>query len=152
MSYTPNQRDIDRLIEQFHSNETRPNTNWTAQFPTLVRNEQPHTKLYLAKREQSNLDNDFRNEQEILETISEQLKKRARPEKRSKQGKESSHCGSSDYAAPMPNIFVHLFVFAMKAWHLILSAVALQYMNLYKCHVHEYSVFCYVSLHDNCVD
>ena len=33
-------------------------------------------------------------------TISEQLKKRARPEKISEQGKESSHCGSSDYTAP----------------------------------------------------
>ena len=59
MGYTPDQRDMDRLIEQFPSNETWPNTNWTPQTPSLVRNEQPHPKLYLAKKEQSNLDNEF---------------------------------------------------------------------------------------------
>ena len=59
MNYTPNQRDMDRLIQQNPSNETQPNTNWTPQPPTVARNEQPHPKLYLAKREGSNFNSDF---------------------------------------------------------------------------------------------
>ena len=39
MNYIPDQGDMDKLIEQFPSNETQPNTNWTPQPPTLVRNE-----------------------------------------------------------------------------------------------------------------
>ena len=95
MNYNHDQRDMDRLIEQFPSNEIWPGTNCTPQHPTLIRDEQPHPKLYLAKR-----DNDFGYEEEISETISEQLKKMARKEKRSKQGKEGSHCGSNDYIIP----------------------------------------------------
>ena len=51
MNYVPDQRDMDRLIKQFPSNETQHNTNWIPQPQTLVRNEQTHPKLYLAKRE-----------------------------------------------------------------------------------------------------
>ena len=38
----------------------------------------------------------------MSETIYEQIKKRVRQEKRSKQGKEGSHCRYSDYTAPSP--------------------------------------------------
>ena len=50
MNYTPDQRDIDILSGQFPSIETQPVTNWTPQPPTWVRKEQPHPKLYSAKR------------------------------------------------------------------------------------------------------
>ena len=48
------------------------------------------------------MDNNFGYILDLSENIPEELKKRARPEKGSKHGKESSHCGSSDYAAPTP--------------------------------------------------
>ena len=80
MNYAPDLRHMDRLTEQFPSNATKSSTNWTPQCPTLTRVE-PHPKLYLAKREESNLGNDSGYEQEISEIISEELKRRARPEK-----------------------------------------------------------------------
>ena len=83
MNYAPDQRDMDRLIEQLHSNETWPSTNWTPHPPTLTK-EESHPKLYLAKMEERNLGNNFGYKQEISEIISEQLKKKARPEKKIK--------------------------------------------------------------------
>ena len=83
MNYAPDQRDMDRLNEQFSSNETQPSTNWIPQTP---RNEQPYPKLYLVKSEEGNLDNDFGYESQISKTISEQLKKRVQPEKKIKAG------------------------------------------------------------------
>ena len=34
MNYTPDQKDKDRLMEQFPFSETQPNTIWTSQLPT----------------------------------------------------------------------------------------------------------------------
>ena len=56
--------------------------------PTLIGNEQSHPWLYLVKREGVNFDNDFGYDLDILENIPEQLKKRARPDKKLKHGKE----------------------------------------------------------------
>ena len=46
----------------------------------------------------------FRYDLDLSENIPEQLKKRARTEKRSKHGREGSHCRSSDYSAPIPSL------------------------------------------------
>ena len=43
INYVLDQRDMDRIIEQFPSNDILPSTNWTPQPPTLIRNEQSHS-------------------------------------------------------------------------------------------------------------
>ena len=48
------------------------------------------------------MDNNFGYNIDLSETISEQPKKRARPEKTPIHSREDSHCGSSDYAALAP--------------------------------------------------
>ena len=53
------EKNVGRISEQFPNNDIRPRTNWTLQPPTLIRNEKPHPKLYLVKREESNRDNDL---------------------------------------------------------------------------------------------
>ena len=53
----------------------------TPQPTTLIRNCQSHPKLYAIKREESNMDNNFGYDLNLSENTSEQLKKRARPEK-----------------------------------------------------------------------
>ena len=93
--------ETQRQIEKFCSNETQPSTYWTIPTSILTRNEHPHPKLYPVEREGSNLDIEFGYKQEMSET-SKQLKKRARPEKRLKQSKESSYCGSSNLTALTP--------------------------------------------------
>ena len=50
------------------------------------------------------MDNTFGYDIDFSENISDQVKKRARPEKRPKHSKEGSHCWSSEYAAPTPTL------------------------------------------------
>ena len=103
INWATDRRNVDRISKQLPNNDIRPNTNWTSQPPTLTRVWKTYHKKYLVKRgKKSNMDNNFGYDLDLSENIPEQLKKRARPEKRPKHGREGSHCGSSDCAVPCP--------------------------------------------------
>ena len=73
--WVSDQRNVDRLSEQFPNNDIRPSTNWTPQSPTLTRDEKTHLKICLVEREASYMDNNFWYNLDLSENIPEQLKK-----------------------------------------------------------------------------
>ena len=93
------QRNWDRISEQFPNNDIRPSTNGAPKTLIFTRYEKTHPKLYLVKREESN---NFVYDIDLSESTPEQLKKGLDQKKRPKHCREGSHCWSSDCTAPTP--------------------------------------------------